>query len=119
MAMMMVGSQLIALPLTVPISPLNRFRISPLEYLFSASQSASTILSKISAWISLLISMLSFVEILLIMLPKVRLKAVLPTITAITTQSLLVSKPVMISIRYLLATLLTSPMEVLKIPRII
>ena len=107
-----------ALLLTVPISPLKRLRISPLEYLFRDSQSASTILSKISAWISLLISMLSLAVILLIILLKARLNTVLPTIIAIITQSLLVSNPVIISIRYLLATLLTSPIEVLKTPRI-
>ena len=116
--MMIVGSQLIAFPLTVPISPLNRFRISPFEYLFRDSQSASTILSKISAWMSLLISMLSFAVIRLMMLLNARLNTVLPTMTAIMTHSLLVSYPVMISIIYLLATLLTSPIEVLKIPRI-
>ena len=108
-----------ALLLTVPISPLKRFRISPLEYWFSASQSASTILSKISAWISLLISMLSLAVIRLITLPNTRLNTVLPTMIATMTQSLLESWPVMMSIIYLLATLLTSPIEVLKIPRII
>ena len=62
--------------------------------------------------------MLSFVEILLMILLNARLKIVLPTIMRIMTHSLLVSYPVIISIIYLLATLLTSPMEVLKIPRI-
>ena len=62
--------------------------------------------------------MLSFVDILLIMLLKARLKTVLPTMIRIMTQSLLVSYPVIISIIYLLAILLTSPMDVLKIPRI-
>ena len=51
----MVGSQLMAFSLTVLTSPLNLFMISPLEYLLMASQSESMILSKISAWISLLI----------------------------------------------------------------
>ena len=62
--------------------------------------------------------MLSFVEILLMILLNARLKIVLPTIMRIMTHNLLVSYPVIISIIYLLATLLTSPMEVLKIPRI-
>ena len=90
-AMIMVGSQLMALLLTVLISPLNRFSTSPLEYRFRASQSASMILSKISAWISLLISMLSFADRRLMTLLKIRLNTEPPTMIRSISHRRLVS----------------------------
>ena len=117
--MIIVGSQLIALPLTVPMSPLKRLSTSPFAYLLISSQSASTILSKISAWMSLLMAIPSFVEMRLMTLSNPRLNTVLPIMMQSSNGSFCIWYPVMISIRYFPATLPTSPSEVLKIPRIV
>ena len=61
--------------------------------------------------------MLIFAESLLIRFENRRLNAALPSITAIIRPSLEVWRPVMISIMYLPATLATSPIVVLSMPR--
>ena len=114
---MIDGSQEIAFPETVETSALKRFSTSPLLYLFIASQSESMILSNISAWIALLILMPNFSVMRLSTLPTTREKIVEPIITARSSANLSVLYPVMMSIKYLLAILPTSPIVVLTIPR--
>ena len=75
---MIVGNQLIALPDTVLTSLLNLFNTSPLLYWLIANQSASIILSKISACISLLIYILNLSVIRFKTLPKTKLNTVEP-----------------------------------------
>ena len=86
--MTMLGSQLIALLATVLTSLLKRFSMSPLTYRLSSSQSASRILSKTEAWISLLTYRLILVETREIRLRRARLAREELTMIAAMTASL-------------------------------